>query len=120
MVAPAESAQGWGGPGFRTDADAYDRAALMIRAGLYPPPPGAPERWEIFTHGGRKPTGIDAVEFAGRNRLELEWPDFHTVDLALAVRPPERKQRHAKPARVGAGAAKDRVAISGPCPPSTR
>ena len=24
----------------------------------------APERWEIFTHGGRKPTGIDAVEFS--------------------------------------------------------
>ena len=24
----------------------------------------APDRWEIFTHGGRKPTGIDAVEFA--------------------------------------------------------
>jgi cyclase len=23
-----------------------------------------PGRWEIFTHGGRKPTGIDAVEFA--------------------------------------------------------
>ena len=23
-----------------------------------------PERWEIFTHGGRKPTGIDAVEWA--------------------------------------------------------
>src|SRR3954454_24836356 len=22
---------------------------------------GAPGRWEIFTHGGRKPTGIDAV-----------------------------------------------------------
>jgi cyclase len=22
------------------------------------------DRWEIFTHGGRKPTGIDAVEFA--------------------------------------------------------
>ena len=27
-------------------------------------PDGAPERWEIFTHGGRKPTGIDAVAFA--------------------------------------------------------
>ena len=27
-------------------------------------PPGAPDRWEIFTHGGRKPTGIDAVSFA--------------------------------------------------------
>ncbi|NKB20372.1 MAG: imidazole glycerol phosphate synthase subunit HisF [Alphaproteobacteria bacterium] len=25
-----------------------------------------PGKWEIFTHGGRKPTGIDAVEWAGR------------------------------------------------------
>ncbi len=25
-----------------------------------------PGRWEIFTHGGRKPTGIDAVEWAVR------------------------------------------------------
>jgi imidazole glycerol-phosphate synthase subunit HisF len=25
---------------------------------------GEPSRWEIFTHGGRKSTGIDAVEFA--------------------------------------------------------
>lgn len=24
----------------------------------------APGRWEIFTHGGRRPTGIDALEFA--------------------------------------------------------
>ena len=26
--------------------------------------PGKPPRWEIFTHGGRKPTGLDAVEWA--------------------------------------------------------
>ena len=26
--------------------------------------PGEPERWEVFTHGGRKRTGIDAVEWA--------------------------------------------------------
>jgi imidazole glycerol-phosphate synthase subunit HisF len=26
--------------------------------------PGEPERWEIFTHGGRKPTGIDAIAYA--------------------------------------------------------
>ena len=26
--------------------------------------PGEALRWEIFTHGGRKPTGIDAVEWA--------------------------------------------------------
>ncbi|MFZ8880405.1 MAG: imidazole glycerol phosphate synthase subunit HisF, partial [Paracoccaceae bacterium] len=24
----------------------------------------SPGKWELFTHGGRKPTGIDAVEFA--------------------------------------------------------
>ncbi|WP_207060792.1 imidazole glycerol phosphate synthase subunit HisF [Motiliproteus sp. SC1-56] len=26
--------------------------------------PKEPDRWEIFTHGGRKPTGLDAVEWA--------------------------------------------------------
>jgi cyclase len=28
--------------------------------------PGSPGRWEVYTHGGRRPTGIDAVEWAGR------------------------------------------------------
>ncbi|GHE54542.1 imidazole glycerol phosphate synthase subunit HisF [Camelimonas fluminis] len=27
-------------------------------------PEGAPPRWEIFTHGGRRETGIDAIDFA--------------------------------------------------------
>src|SRR5689334_11843923 len=27
-------------------------------------PPGAAARWEIFTHGGRNPTGLDAVDYA--------------------------------------------------------
>ncbi|MDX2456630.1 MAG: imidazole glycerol phosphate synthase subunit HisF [Gammaproteobacteria bacterium] len=27
---------------------------------------GEGQRWEIFTHGGRKPTGIDAIEWAQR------------------------------------------------------
>jgi cyclase len=26
--------------------------------------PGEPPRWEIFTHGGRNPTGLDAVAYA--------------------------------------------------------
>ncbi len=26
--------------------------------------PGEEDRWEIFTHGGRKPTGFDAIEWA--------------------------------------------------------
>jgi cyclase len=28
--------------------------------------PGEPLRWEIFTHGGRKATGLDAIEWAKR------------------------------------------------------
>ncbi|MEO1751143.1 imidazole glycerol phosphate synthase subunit HisF [Thiofaba sp. EF100] len=28
--------------------------------------PGEPLRWEIFTHGGRKPTGLDAIAWARR------------------------------------------------------
>jgi cyclase len=27
---------------------------------------GEPDRWEVFTHGGRRATGIDAVEWAGK------------------------------------------------------
>ncbi|QWF70915.1 imidazole glycerol phosphate synthase subunit HisF [Methylomonas paludis] len=30
---------------------------------------GEPERWEIFTHGGRKPTGINAVDWAEKMRV---------------------------------------------------
>ena len=26
--------------------------------------PSGPDRWEIFTHGGRKPTGLDAIAYA--------------------------------------------------------
>src|SRR5262245_39069142 len=25
---------------------------------------GQPDRWQIFTHGGRRPTGLDAIEYA--------------------------------------------------------
>lgn len=31
-----------------------------------PASPGDPPRWEVFTHGGRTPAGIDAVEWAAR------------------------------------------------------
>ena len=31
---------------------------------------GEPDRWEIFTHGGRNPTGLDAVDYA-REVVEL-------------------------------------------------
>ena len=32
--------------------------------------PGEDDRWEIFTHGGRKPTGLDAIEWA-KKMVEL-------------------------------------------------
>src|SRR5277367_4645809 len=43
--------------------------------------PGEPERWEIFTHGGRHPTGLDAVDYArevvalGRSEILLTSMD---------------------------------------------
>ncbi len=36
-----------------------------------------PSKWEIFTHGGRKPTGIDAVEWA------IKMEDFGAGEILL-------------------------------------
>jgi cyclase len=36
-----------------------------------------PNRWEIFTHGGRKPTGIDAVEWA------IKMADYGAGEILL-------------------------------------
>lgn len=38
---------------------------------------GEPNRWEIFTHGGRKPTGIDAVAWA------VKMVDFGAGEILL-------------------------------------
>src|SRR3984885_11150319 len=37
---------------------------VAIDAKRGPPLDSPPPRWEIFTHGGRRPTGIDAVDYA--------------------------------------------------------
>ena len=34
---------------------------------------GEKKRWEIFTHGGRKPTGINAIEWAKKNGAFWCW-----------------------------------------------
>lgn len=39
--------------------------------------PGESERWEIYTHGGRRPTGIDAVEWA------LKMTDYGAGEILL-------------------------------------
>ncbi len=45
-------------------ADAADRFGSQCIVCAIDAKTVAPGKWEIFTHGGRKPTGIDAVEFA--------------------------------------------------------
>ncbi len=37
---------------------------VAIDAKQVPSPDGGASRWEVFTHGGRKATGIDAIEWA--------------------------------------------------------
>ncbi|NOL50352.1 imidazole glycerol phosphate synthase subunit HisF [Pelistega europaea] len=38
---------------------------------------GEPNRWEVYTHGGRKPTGIDAVEWA------MKMADYGAGEILL-------------------------------------
>ena len=64
--------------------------------------PGEPARWEIFTHGGRKPTGIDAVGYAkgsGRARRRR-----NSADLDGSRRHQKRLRRSADPRGGGRGA----------------
>ena len=42
-------------------ADRFGAQCIVVAIAAKTVDPG---RWEIFTHGGRRPTGIDAVEFA--------------------------------------------------------
>jgi len=49
----------------REAADKFGRQCIVVAVDAKKvSAPGEPDRWEIFTHGGRKPTGIDAVEYA--------------------------------------------------------
>lgn len=57
------------------DPDLVRRASLSfgsqcivvaIDARRVPVAEGSPSRWEVYTHGGRRPTGIDALEWARR------------------------------------------------------
>ena len=80
--------------------------------------PGDAPRWEIFTHGGRPPTGIDAVDYArevarsGAGEILLTSMDRDGAkigfDIALTAR---RRRRGAIPviASGGVGALDDLV-----------
>src|SRR5690606_21017972 len=44
-------------------ADKFGNQCIVVAVDAKQRTDGA-EGWEIYTHGGRKPTGLDAVEFA--------------------------------------------------------
>ncbi|RIA55854.1 imidazole glycerol phosphate synthase subunit HisF [Dichotomicrobium thermohalophilum] len=55
----------------REAADKFGRQCIVVAVDAKKVSgPGEPDHWEIFTHGGRNPTGIDAVEYA-REVVEL-------------------------------------------------
>ena len=71
--------------------------------------PGEHDRWEIFTHGGRKPTGIDAVDYAARggrarrrrDPAHLDGPRRHQVGLRHRAHPRGRGRRDGAGDRLG-------------------
>ena len=58
-----------------------------------------PSGWEVFIHGGRTPTGIDAVEWAqrmeayGSGELLLTSMDRTALKLAMTSSSPARSQK---------------------------
>ncbi len=50
----------------REAADQFGSQCIVVAIDAKQVGEGDELHWEIFTHGGRKPTGIDAIEWAGR------------------------------------------------------
>ena len=48
----------------REAAQRFGSQCIVVAIDAQPVEQGDNPRWEIFTHGGRKPTGIDAIEWA--------------------------------------------------------
>ena len=48
----------------RRASEKFGAQCVVVAVDAKRVPSGGAPRWEIFTHGGRRPTGIDAVEYA--------------------------------------------------------
>ncbi|TYO98513.1 imidazole glycerol phosphate synthase subunit HisF [Geothermobacter ehrlichii] len=48
----------------REAAERFGSQCTVVAIDARRVPDSDPQRWEVYTHGGRKPTGIDAVEWA--------------------------------------------------------
>ncbi|HET7157607.1 MAG TPA: imidazole glycerol phosphate synthase subunit HisF [Burkholderiales bacterium] len=51
-------------------ADRYGSQCIVVAVDAKRAPESAPQRWEVFTHGGRRATGLDALEW-GRKMQAL-------------------------------------------------
>ena len=49
----------------RRASDAFGNQAIVVAVDARREP-DAPLRWQVFTHGGRRPTGIDAIDWCAR------------------------------------------------------
>jgi cyclase len=45
----------------RRASDAFGNQAIVVAVDARREPGGDEQRWQVFTHGGRRPTGIDAI-----------------------------------------------------------
>ncbi|HZL18968.1 MAG TPA: imidazole glycerol phosphate synthase subunit HisF [Polyangia bacterium] len=50
----------------RRAADAFGNQAIVVAVDARRVPGSSPLRWEVYTHGGRRPTGLDAVAWCER------------------------------------------------------
>ena len=88
----------------RRAADAFGNQAIVVAVDARREPDARALRWQVFTHGGRRPTGIDAVawcermaaERRGRDPADQHGPRRHARRL--------RPRADARGGRSGAGA----------------
>jgi cyclase len=50
----------------RAGAERFGSQCIVVAVDARRVPGSSPLRWEVYTHGGRKPTGIDAIEWVRR------------------------------------------------------
>jgi len=50
----------------RAGAERFGSQCIVVAVDARRVPNSSPQRWEVYTHGGRKPTGIDAIEWVRR------------------------------------------------------
>jgi cyclase len=50
----------------RAAAEKFGSQCIVVAIDAKAVPDSAPRRWEVYTHGGRTPTGLDAIDWARR------------------------------------------------------